>query len=94
MEGKSIQFYIDVLGLKKSKFRFHKHEDGELAHYAKEAWDIEYEFPFGWSEIEGVHNRTDYDLLRHQEFSRKTYHILIKPITSVSYHILLKLLLD
>ena len=37
----------------------------------KRGMDIEYEFPFGWSEIEGVHNRTDYDLLRHQEFSKK-----------------------
>jgi glycyl-tRNA synthetase (class II) len=44
---------------------------GELAHYAKAAYDIEYEFPFGWQEIEGVHNRTDFDLGRHQEFSGK-----------------------
>ena len=65
------QFYTNHLGVTKSKLRFHKHGDGELAHYAKEAWDIEYEFPFGWSEIEGVHNRTDYDLLRHEEFSGK-----------------------
>ena len=65
------QFYSNHLGVTKSKLRFHKHGDGELAHYAKEAWDIEYEFPFGWSEIEGVHNRTDYDLLRHEEFSGK-----------------------
>ena len=56
------QFYTKCLNLNESKLRFHKHEDGELAHYAKEAWDIEYEFPFGWSEIEGVHNRKDYDL--------------------------------
>ena len=64
-------FYIDDLGINKDKLRFHQHGDGELAHYAKEAWDIEYEFPFGWSEIEGVHNRTDFDLQRHQEFSGK-----------------------
>jgi glycyl-tRNA synthetase len=51
--------------------RFHEHKNEELAHYAKEAWDIEYEFPFGWSEIEGIHNRTDFDLRRHQEFSGK-----------------------
>jgi len=42
-----------------------------LAHYAKAAFDIEYEFIFGWSEIEGVHNRTDFDLKRHQEYSKK-----------------------
>ena len=65
------QFYTDYLSLTKSKLRFHKHGDNELAHYAKEAWDIEYEFPFGWSEIEGIHNRTDYDLVRHEEFSGK-----------------------
>ena len=64
-------FYIDDLGINKDKLRFHQHGNGELAHYAKEAWDIEYEFPFGWSEIEGVHNRTDFDLQRHQEFSGK-----------------------
>ena len=44
---------------------------GELAHYAQAAYDIEYEFPFGWQEIEGVHNRTDFDLGRHQEYSGK-----------------------
>src|SRR3989449_4285299 len=43
----------------------------ELAHYAKDAYDIEYEFPFGWNEFEGIHNRTDFDLARHQEYSGK-----------------------
>ena len=64
-------FYTDDLGINEEKIRFHQHGEGELAHYAKEAWDIEYEFPFGWSEIEGVHNRTDFDLKRHQEYSGK-----------------------
>lgn len=59
------------LGINPQKLRFHPHGPGELAHYAKAAFDVEYEFPFGWSEIEGVHNRTDFDLKRHQEFSRK-----------------------
>jgi len=59
------------LGINKDKLRFHQHGEGELAHYAKEAWDIEYEFPFGWSEIEGIHNRTDFDLRQHEEFSGK-----------------------
>ena len=59
------------LGITESKMRFHEHKDGELAHYAKKAFDIEYEFPFGWSELEGIHNRTDFDLKRHQEFSGK-----------------------
>ena len=42
-----------------------------MAHYAREAWDIEYRFPFGWGEIEGIHDRTDYDLKAHQELSGK-----------------------
>ncbi len=59
------------IGLDSKKLRFHPHGPGELAHYAKAAFDIEYEFPFGWSEIEGIHNRTDFDLRRHQEYSKK-----------------------
>lgn len=59
------------LGIKKDKIRFHQHEAGELAHYAKKAFDIEYEFPFGWQELEGIHNRGDYDLGRHTEYSDK-----------------------
>ena len=68
---KRIRFYSEALGITKSKLRFHEHGENELAHYAKEAWDIEYDFPFGWSEIEGVHNRTDFDLRQHEEFSGK-----------------------
>lgn len=60
-----------AIGLRKKKLRFHQHGPGELAHYAKAAFDIEYEFPIGWQEIEGVHNRSDFDLRRHQEFSSK-----------------------
>ncbi|HYL54804.1 MAG TPA: His/Gly/Thr/Pro-type tRNA ligase C-terminal domain-containing protein, partial [Gemmatimonadales bacterium] len=48
-----------------------QHTKEELAHYAKDAYDIQYEFPFGWQEFEGVHNRTNFDLSRHQEFSGK-----------------------
>ncbi|MEO5969819.1 MAG: glycine--tRNA ligase [Bdellovibrionia bacterium] len=58
-------------GIRANKLRFHAHGDGELAHYAKAAFDIEYEFPFGWQELEGIHNRTDFDLSRHQQFSGK-----------------------
>ena len=68
---KRFDFYIDQLGINKEKLRFQEHGKDELAHYAKEAWDIEYDFPFGWSEIEGIHNRTDFDLQKHQEFSGK-----------------------
>ena len=63
--------YYEKLGIRKEKLRFHRHEDDELAHYAKDAFDIEFEFPMGWLELEGIHSRTDFDLSRHQEFSGK-----------------------
>ncbi len=59
------------LGIRREKLRFHRHTTEELAHYAKDAYDLEYEFPFGWHEFEGVHNRSDFDLSRHQQFSGK-----------------------
>jgi glycyl-tRNA synthetase len=59
------------LGLNPGKLRWHEHTGAELAHYARAAYDIEYEFPFGWQEIEGIHNRGDFDLGRHQEHSGK-----------------------
>jgi glycyl-tRNA synthetase len=59
------------LGLTPEKLRWHEHTGAELAHYARAAFDIEYEFPFGWNEIEGIHNRGDFDLGRHQEHSGK-----------------------
>jgi len=65
-----IQWHLDN-GIRKNKLRFHEHGPGELAHYAKAAFDIEYEFPFGWQELEGIHNRSDFDLGRHQQFSGK-----------------------
>jgi glycyl-tRNA synthetase len=63
--------WLAGLGLRPEKLRFHQHSKDELAHYAKDAYDIEYEFPFGWNEFEGVHNRTDFDLSRHQQYSGK-----------------------
>jgi len=59
------------LGIRPEKLRLHPHGKDELAHYAKQADDIEYEFPFGWKEFEGIHNRTDFDLSAHQEHSGK-----------------------
>ncbi|MBN1960359.1 MAG: glycine--tRNA ligase [Deltaproteobacteria bacterium] len=53
----------------KNKFRTRAHEGNELAHYADACYDIEYEYPWGWGELEGVASRTDYDLKKHQEFS-------------------------
>jgi glycyl-tRNA synthetase len=60
-----------ALGLTPARLRFNQHGPDELAHYAKAAFDIQYEFPFGWQEIEGIHNRTDFDLGRHQQYSGK-----------------------
>ncbi len=60
------KFFMD-LGLPEEKLRYHDHE--KLVFYAKQACDIEYEFCFGWGEINGTHNRTNYDLSRHEEFS-------------------------
>lgn len=60
------------LGMSPDKLRYHDHPKDKLAHYAKEATDIEYLFPFGWGEIEGIHNRTNFDLSRHEEFSGKS----------------------
>jgi len=57
------------LGFGEDKLRVRPHEPQELAHYAKAAADIEFKFPFGWQEIEGVHDRGDWDLSRHSEFA-------------------------
>ncbi|MGB3072711.1 MAG: glycine--tRNA ligase [Candidatus Moraniibacteriota bacterium] len=64
--AKRFQYYID-LGIKPENLRWHQHEN--LVFYAKAAWDIEYNFPFGFKELEGVHNRSDYDLTQHSKFS-------------------------
>jgi glycyl-tRNA synthetase len=58
-----------ALGVAAAKFRFHDHI--KLAHYADAACDIEYEFPFGFKEVEGIHSRTDFDLKNHQQYSKK-----------------------
>ena len=75
------KYFID-LGIPEDKLRYHNHE--KLAHYAKEACDIEYKFSFGWGEINGTHNRTDYDLGRHQEYS-KTSQEYLDPNTNEKY---------
>ncbi|MCZ6602308.1 MAG: glycine--tRNA ligase [Planctomycetota bacterium] len=59
------------LGISPDRLRLRPHGESELAHYASACTDIEYEFPFGWSELEGIANRGDYDLLKHQESSGK-----------------------
>jgi len=61
--------WYTTLGIKKENLKIRPHEETELAHYAKACSDIEYKFPFGWSELEGIANRTDYDLRKHSEVS-------------------------
>jgi glycyl-tRNA synthetase len=65
-----MKWYLEDLNIKKEKLRIRKHEKNELAHYAKGCVDIEYDFPgIGWSEIEGIASRTDFDLKQHEKFS-------------------------
>ncbi len=59
------------LGIKKDNLRLRQHAKDELAHYARDCYDIEYLFPIGWSELEGIANRTDFDLKQHAKFSGK-----------------------
>lgn len=72
------QFYLD-LGIKPENLKWHKHEN--LVFYAKEAYDIEYKYPFGFKELEGVHARGDYDLTQHSKFSGTDLNYL-DPITN------------
>ena len=64
-----MRWYTDVLGVRGEHLRFYDHPRESLSHYSKGTTDIEYQFPFGWGELEGIANRTDYDLRRHGEFS-------------------------
>lgn len=59
------------LGMRKEKLRFHDHSEKERAHYARMATDIEYEAPWGWDEFMGIHHRGDWDLSRHQKYSKQ-----------------------
>ena len=62
------QWYVD-LGIRPENLRLRKHGDDEMAHYAKACYDVEYRFPWGWGELEGIANRSDFDLRQHQEVS-------------------------
>ena len=79
-----MNFYINKLGLIPEHLRWHQHGPDELAFYAKDAYDIQFLFPMGWQELEGIHSRTDYDLTQHQKFSGKdlTY---LDPETNEKY---------
>lgn len=76
----------ESIGIPAEKLRYHDHV--KLAHYADAAVDIEYEFPFGWKELEGIHSRTDFDLTQHQTFSKKKQQYFdndIDPATGKAY---------
>jgi glycyl-tRNA synthetase len=62
------EWYVSY-GIRRENLRLRRHDPGELAHYAKDTYDIEYRFPWGWGELEGIADRTDFDLRRHAEFS-------------------------
>ncbi len=91
-EGTDIEYYENYkkkaweflvsLGFDEEHLRFKDHD--KLAHYAKAACDIQYLFPIGWSELNGIHNRTNYDLSRHQEYSGKGM-LYNDPITNEKY---------
>lgn len=78
---KAMQFLLDI-GFNKEDLNFKDHT--KLAHYAKEACDIIYLYPHGWNELNGIHNRTNYDLSRHQEFSGKSM-LYTDPVTNEKY---------
>jgi glycyl-tRNA synthetase len=79
-----MRWYTDVLGVSAERLRFHDHPKSLLSHYSKQTTDIEYDFPFGWGELEGVADRTDYDLRVHQEAS-KTDLTYLDPETNERY---------
>jgi glycyl-tRNA synthetase len=70
-KGERMKWHQSI-GLNPKRLQLYRQKKQELAHYAKEAFDIQYEFPFGWQELEGLHNRTDFDLNRHQKYSGKS----------------------
>ena len=100
-----MDWYTGVLGVRPERLRFFDHPKAALSHYSKQTTDIEYEFPFGWGELEGVADRTDFDLRVHQEHSGEDLTYLdpdsnerylpwvIEPAVSVE-RILITLLLD
>ena len=78
---KAMKYVLD-LGIDREHLRFHDHD--KLAHYARAACDIQYLFPMGWNELNGIHNRSDYDLSRHQEYSGKSM-LYLDPFTNEKF---------
>lgn len=78
------QTFYDQLGFDRSKLRIRPHEADELSHYSAGTVDVEYEFPFGWKELEGIANRTNFDLSQHSKFSGKDL-VVFDDATRTSY---------
>ena len=78
------KFVKEVLGIKEQNVRFRQHTKEELSHYSKETVDIEYLYPFGWGEVWGIANRTNFDLTKHTEFSNQNMEYL-DPKTNEKY---------
>ncbi|NCD04636.1 MAG: glycine--tRNA ligase [Spirochaetia bacterium] len=76
--------FYDKMGIRMDHLRWHQHGSDELAFYAKDAFDIQFLFPMGWQELEGIHSRTDYDLTQHTKFCGKKQDYL-DPITNERY---------
>ncbi len=76
--------FYDKMGIRKDHLKWHQHGSDELAFYAKDAYDIQFLFPMGWQELEGVHSRTDYDLTQHTKFCGKKQEYL-DPMTNERY---------
>jgi len=68
-KAERLRWHKEVMGFPEARLQYHDHV--KLAHYADAAVDVEFEFPFGWKELEGIHSRTDFDLKSHQEYSKK-----------------------
>jgi glycyl-tRNA synthetase len=79
-----LRWFTEELGVTPARLRARAHEKDELSHYSKATSDIEYEFPFGWGELEGVANRTDFDLKAHQEHSGQD-HTYLDPESNERY---------
>ena len=80
-KNRALKFIQDI-GLSADKLRFHDHD--KLAHYAKAACDIQYKFPIGWQELNGIHHRGTWDLSRHQEYSGKSM-LYLDPFTNEKF---------
>ncbi|MHA2246948.1 MAG: glycine--tRNA ligase [Candidatus Hodarchaeales archaeon] len=71
-----VRWFTETLGIRKERLRLRQHMETELSHYALDTWDLEYKYPFGWKELMGCANRTQYDLTQHQEHSKSKMHFM------------------